>query len=78
MNHEHLIDMVNRIALFFEAMPDHAEALGGVTSHVRKFWEPRMRRGLLEIAAGPEAAQLHPLVREAVASGALDLAPAAP
>ena len=71
MNHEHLIDMANRIALFFDAMPDRDEARDGVATHLRKFWEPRMRRGLLEIAAGPEAAALHPLVREVLAAGAL-------
>ena len=39
--------MVNRIGEFFQAMPDREEALLGVATHIRKFWDPRMRRELL-------------------------------
>ena len=39
--------MANRIGEFFQAMPDRAEALQGVATHIRKFWDPRMRRELL-------------------------------
>lgn len=76
-HNENLIDMVNRIALFFEAFPDHAEALQGVANHVQKFWEPRMRRQLAEIAKGAEARDLHPLVAEAIRTGVLKLETAA-
>lgn len=44
----HLIRMANQIGAFFEAMPDRAEALEGTARHVRNFWEPRMRRELLD------------------------------
>lgn len=67
MKSEHLIGMANRIAAFFAAMPDHAEAVDGVATHLKKFWEPRMRRQLADILAGPDATHLHPLVREAAA-----------
>ena len=40
---DNLIRMANRIGDFFEAMPDHAEALEGIATHLKKFWEPRMR-----------------------------------
>jgi formate dehydrogenase subunit delta len=49
MNSENLIRMANRIGQFFEAMPDREEALDGIATHLRKFWEPRMRRQLLEL-----------------------------
>ena len=47
MNVEHLIQMANQIGAFFEAMPDRPEALEGIAMHIKKFWEPRMRRELL-------------------------------
>jgi hypothetical protein len=43
MDVNNLIRMANRIAEFFEAMPEHDEALDGVAQHIQKFWEPRMR-----------------------------------
>ena len=39
--------MANRIGEFFQAMPDRQDALQGVATHIRKFWDPRMRRELL-------------------------------
>ncbi len=42
-----LVHMANRIGEFFQAMPDRQEALLGVATHIRKFWDPRMRRELL-------------------------------
>ena len=42
-----LVHMANRIGGFFEAFPDREEALEGVATHLRKFWDPRMRRKLL-------------------------------
>lgn len=64
MHTESLIRMANQIGTFFEAMPDRAEALDGLAQHLKKFWEPRMRRQFLaHIDAG--GANLHPLVAEA-------------
>lgn len=50
-NIEHLIRLANRIGSFFEAMPDRDEALHDIVSHIRHFWEPRMRRALLNFLA---------------------------
>ena len=63
-----LVRMANQIGTFFQAMPDHAEALDGIAQHIQKFWEPRMRRELLAaLASGhAETAELLPIVREAV------------
>ena len=67
MDVNNLIRMANRIAEFFEAMPEHDEALDGVAQHIQKFWEPRMRGRILTVLAQPdEAAQLRPLVRDAL------------
>jgi len=47
MHIEALVRMANQIGDFFDAMPDRAEALEGIVQHLRKFWDPRMRRELL-------------------------------
>ena len=47
MDPKTLVHMANRIGEFFQAMPDRQEALQGVATHLRKFWDPRMRRELL-------------------------------
>jgi formate dehydrogenase subunit delta len=47
MNIERLVDMVNDIANFFHSEPDHAAAVAGIAGHLRKFWEPRMRKQII-------------------------------
>ena len=47
MHIESLVKMANQIGTFFEAMPDRAEALAEMAQHIKRFWEPRMRRELL-------------------------------
>ena len=66
MDNDTLVRMANRIADFFEAMPDRDEALEGIAGHIRKFWEPRMRRALLG-AIDSGAPGVSELVRAAVA-----------
>jgi formate dehydrogenase subunit delta len=48
MHTEHLIQMANSIGDFFAAMPDADEARADLATHLQRFWEPRMRRGILE------------------------------
>jgi formate dehydrogenase subunit delta len=65
MNSDHLIRMANQIGTFFESMPERQEALEGIATHIRKFWEPRMRREFLALLeAGGEG--VNPIVREAM------------
>ncbi len=47
MNVERLVDMVNDIANFFASEPDHASGVAGVANHIRRYWEPRMRKQIL-------------------------------
>ncbi|HTO45386.1 MAG TPA: formate dehydrogenase subunit delta [Burkholderiales bacterium] len=42
-----LVKMANEIAAFFHAEPDQAVAIEGVASHLKRFWDPRMRRELV-------------------------------
>jgi len=65
MNRDHLIRMANQIGTFFESMPERQEALEGIAAHIKKFWEPRMRREFLALLeAGGEG--VSPIVREAL------------
>ena len=65
MNVENLVSMANQIGQFFDAMPDHEEALEGISNHLRKFWAPRMREALTtRWEAGGEG--LSPIVHEAI------------
>ncbi|MFV0359337.1 formate dehydrogenase subunit delta [Tropicimonas sp.] len=50
MSPEKLTYMSNQIATFFANRPE-AEAVHAVATHINDFWEPRMRRQLLEIVA---------------------------
>lgn len=78
MDIDNLVRMANRIADFFQTMPDHTEAVQGVAEHLRKFWEPRMRRALLShieaAGTGGDGGGVHPLVREAVSAYRTELA----
>lgn len=59
-----MVHMANQIALFFAGYP-HDEALAGVTDHFQKFWEPRMRKQIIEYVA-QGGGGLHELAVEAV------------
>ena len=39
--------MANDIGAFFDADPDKAEAAKGVANHLKRFWDPRMRRQIV-------------------------------
>ncbi len=70
-NIEHLIRLANRIGLFFEAMPDRAASIDSIADHLRRFWDPRMRRALLDyLDAHPDGqwgdTTLSPICLEAI------------
>ena len=76
MDADNLIRMANRIGDFFEALPDRAEALDGIATHIRKFWEPRMRRELLAALDAGQAPALKAIVAEALQRHRATLQPA--
>jgi formate dehydrogenase subunit delta len=75
MDIHNLIQMANRIGQFFEAMPDAAEARRETATHLRKFWEPRMRRELFAHLDATGGEGLRPLVLEAVKAHRSELEP---
>lgn len=66
MNTEHLVQMANQIGSFFQSYTDTTEARQGIATHIRKFWEPRMRKLILECAQKGEASGLDALVLQAL------------
>ncbi|MAM62640.1 formate dehydrogenase subunit delta [Maritimibacter sp. UBA3975] len=63
MSPEKMVTMANQIATFFMTQPGEDQA-SRVADHINDFWEPRMRRQLLDyVAAGGEG--LSPLLIEA-------------
>jgi formate dehydrogenase subunit delta len=45
--HRKIVMMANQIAKFFEAQGE-TRALPQIAKHIEDFWDPRMRRGILE------------------------------
>nr|NDG08341.1 formate dehydrogenase [Oxalobacteraceae bacterium] len=37
-----------------------------IANHLKKFWDPRMRKTIVQKIDGGEAAELSPMVREAI------------
>ncbi len=50
MNGAKLVKMSNDFATFFAAEPVRRDALAGIAGHLQKFWDPRMRRQILDTA----------------------------
>jgi formate dehydrogenase subunit delta len=44
---ERLVSMANDIGAFFNADPDKPEAVKNIASHLKRFWDPRMRREII-------------------------------
>ena len=63
MDEHVMVHKANIIAQFFAGYP-REEAVEGVAGHLERFWEPRMRRQLLQYVA-TDGGGLHELVLEA-------------
>ena len=47
MHIENLVYMINQIESFYRSDPEQAVAVEGIRTHVRRFWEPRMRKAII-------------------------------
>ena len=47
MNVTHLVKMANQIEDFFRSEPDRTAAIADIASHLKRFWDPRMRTDLI-------------------------------
>lgn len=66
MNTDLMIKMLNEISAFFDAETDKEQAARDVKSHVRRYWEPRMRAQLLEYFEQHKGVGLSDLALKAV------------
>jgi formate dehydrogenase subunit delta len=67
MTHDdNLIRMANQIGTFFESMPDRQEALEGIATHLKNFWDPRMRQAFLAQVDGSGHQDIREIVLAAV------------
>ena len=65
MKPANLIKMANQIGAFFEAMPNHEQAVKDIAAHIQRSWDPRMRLALLQHIGDVGDVELSPMVREA-------------
>jgi formate dehydrogenase subunit delta len=75
MDIAHLCRMANQISQFYRTLPDRNEALLSTATHLRRFWDPRMRRQLLEHIDERGGAGLDQMVLDAVAAHRASLSP---
>lgn len=80
MNIVPLIPMANQIGQFFEILSNREQGLREIAEHIQKFWDPRMRRSLLDfVAQNPsgksEDGELLPIVLQAVVTYKQQLEP---
>jgi formate dehydrogenase subunit delta len=62
-----LVTMANQIGAFFNAEADKAEAAKSVANHLKRYWDPRMRREIVAHYKEAGGAGLDPLPRSAIA-----------
>jgi formate dehydrogenase subunit delta len=63
---KHLCQMANQIGQFYRSLPDRNESLLSTATHLRRFWDPRMRREMLEHLDEQGGAGLEPFVVDAI------------
>jgi formate dehydrogenase subunit delta len=76
MNPQKLVRMANDIASFFESDPDRAVVIDGIAGHLKRFWDPRMRREILAWVDEHAGEGLKESVIEAIARHRDNLTPA--
>jgi formate dehydrogenase subunit delta len=75
MDIHHLIKLANNVGSFFEAEPDKKKGAQGVATHLKNFWEPRMRRQILGYLDDQNGEGLSELVLSALRTHREELTP---
>ena len=78
MNTELLVKMANEISMFFASESASTEAANDVATHLKRFWEPRMRRQSIAHCEEHHGEGLTDLARQAVALLAAESKPSNP
>lgn len=76
MDASKLVRMANQIAQFFAGEAEPKAAVAGVVGHLKRFWEPRMRKALFAAFDAGQTQGMHELVQTALRSHRGDLLPA--
>lgn len=66
MDIQNLVKMANQIGDFFEAMPDRSQALQDIAAHIKRSWDPRMRKEIFKYLDEQGGRDLKEIVREAL------------
>ncbi len=66
MDSQQLIKMANQIGQFFESMPNREAAEKDIATHLKRFWDPRMRRVIVASLDTDDANSMSAIVREAL------------
>jgi formate dehydrogenase subunit delta len=77
MNIDHLIKMANEISAFWEGEAGDEAGAKEVASHLRRFWEPRMRAQMITYYQQRQGAGLSDVAKQAIALLAAEAKPAA-
>ncbi len=72
---EKLIKMANQIGMFFAAMPDRQQAVEDTAGHLRRSWEPRMRRALFAHIDAHGSNGLSDILQEVIRTKRAELEP---
>lgn len=73
MNVPQLIKMANQIGAFFSTMPDRDKAVKDLAMHLKRSWEPRMRRAFLDYIENEGGVGVDDIVLDAVKTYHADL-----
>ena len=65
MSPDKLVYMANQIGKFFASQGED-KAVAGIADHLVKFWDPRMRKSIVDYLVDEGGTKLDPLVRQAV------------
>nr|WP_314626853.1 formate dehydrogenase subunit delta [uncultured Noviherbaspirillum sp.] len=76
-NVDNLVTMANHIGDFFETMKDRSQSLEEIASHLKRFWEPRMRFALLQHVEQHGGAGLNDIVLDSLRMYQASLMPGA-
>ncbi|RKT47139.1 formate dehydrogenase accessory sulfurtransferase FdhD [Thiocapsa rosea] len=66
MDIHNLVKMANQIGDFFGAWPDQQEACDEIASHLKRFWDPRMRARMIAHVEETDGAGLSEIVTQAI------------
>ena len=76
MDIHHLVKMANDIGAFFESEPNPATGAKNIATHLRSFWDPRMRREMYLYLDNSNGAGLKEIVLTALRTHRNELDPA--